>query len=67
MRLWDYGSQTFPVNPGREGIHMALMLDGSVEIYREEERKHIVSDRVVHANEFRVRKGRIVVPGDPGY
>jgi len=67
VRLWDYGSQTFPVNPGTEGIHMALKVDGSLELFREQDRAHIVADRVVTAREFRVRQGRILLPDDPDY
>lgn len=67
VRLWDYGSQTFPVNPGKKGIHMALKVDGSIELFRESERSHVLADRVVTAREFRVRDGKIVQPGEPGY
>ncbi len=67
MRLWDYGAQTFAVNPGREGIHMALKVDGSVEMWRASERNHIVADRVITTPEFRIRQGRFVMPGEPGY
>jgi hypothetical protein len=67
VRLWDYGNQTFPVNPGKRGIHMALKVDGSLEIFREDNRSHVLAERVVTTREFRVRQGRIVVPGDPGY
>jgi R3H domain len=67
VRLWDYGSQTFPVNPGPQGIHMALKADGSIEMLRNEDRSHVVSDRLVTTHEFRVRNGKILIPGDPGY
>jgi len=67
VRLWDYGNQTFPVNPGPRGLHMALKVDGSLEIFREEERAHILADRVITSHEFRVRQGKLLVPGDPGY
>ena len=67
VRLWDYGNQTFPVNPGKNGIHMALKVDGSLEIFREAERSHVLAERVVTSREFRVRQGRILMPGDPGY
>ncbi len=67
VRLWDYGIQTFTVNPGEKGIRMALKIDGSVELYREGEKKNIIADRVVEASEFRVRKGKILVPGESGY
>lgn len=67
VRLWDYGNQTFNVKPGPNGVHMALKVDGSIEILREEERAHVLSDRLVTSHEFRVRKGKILVPGDPDY
>ena len=67
VRLWDFGVQTFNVTPGEKGIHMALKIDGSVELYREGEKKNIIADRVIEATEFRVRKGKIVVPGEAGY
>ena len=67
VRLWDYGSQTYNINPGKKGIHLALKSDGSVELWREEDKKHILADRLVEATEFRVRKGKILVPGDTGY
>jgi hypothetical protein len=66
-RLWDYGSQTFPVNPGKKGIHMALKVDGSIEMYREQDRSHVLADRVITAREFRVREGKLVMPGESGY
>lgn len=66
-RLPDYGSQDFPVNPGSEGIHLALKDDGSLEIFRESDRPHIVSDRIVTAGPVRVRQGQILQPGDAGY
>ncbi|MDH5752472.1 MAG: hypothetical protein OEZ59_08655 [Deltaproteobacteria bacterium] len=66
-RLWDYGSQTFNVNPGEKGLRMALKVDGAVEIWSESEKKNIVADCLVTAREFRVRKGKILQPGDEGY
>jgi R3H domain len=67
VRLWDFGSQTFPVNPGPNGIHMALKSDGSLEIFRPEERSHVLAERVITSREFRVRQGQLLMPGDPGY
>lgn len=67
VRLWDFGVQTFNVTPGEKGIHMALKIDGSVELYREGEKRNIIADRVVEATEFRVRKGKFLVPGESGY
>lgn len=66
-RLWDFGTQTFRINPGSEGLHMALKLDGSVELFEAADKKHIITDRVVKSSEFRIRRGRIVEPGEPGY
>ena len=66
-RLWDFGNQVFPVNPGSKGIHLALKLDGTVEIYQASEKKHIVDDRVVTSKAIRIRKGKILQPEDPGY
>jgi len=67
VRLWDYGTQTFPVNPGANGIHMALKVDGSLELFRERDRAHILADRVITSREFRVRQGKLLMPDDPGY
>lgn len=67
VRLWDYGNQTFSVDPGKDGIRMALKVDGSVEIWRESERAQVLADRVVTTREFRVRKGKLLQPGEPGY
>jgi hypothetical protein len=66
-RLWDYGSMSFPVNPGDKGIRIALKVDGSVELWREEEKGQIVAERLVTANQFRIRQGKILQPGEPGY
>jgi hypothetical protein len=60
----DFGAQTFPVNPGPEGIRLALMSDGSVQLYNEDEKHRILSDRLVHARQIRVRGGKIVTPED---
>ncbi len=66
-RLWDFGSQTFPVNPGENGVHIAVKRDGSIEIFQEKDRSHVVAERVVTARQFRVRKGKILQPGEPGW
>ena len=66
-RMWDFGSQNFNVNPGQHGIRMALKIDGSVEIWRASEQSHIITDRVVTTQEFRIRQGKIVMPGEAGY
>jgi len=67
VRLWDFGNQTFRLQPGKNGVRMALKVDGSVEIWREAESSHIIADRVVESSEFRIRQGRILVPGEAGY
>jgi hypothetical protein len=64
-RALDYGSQTFPVNPGRSGVRMALKRDGSIELYQERDKSQVVSERLVTAREIRVRDGKILQPGDP--
>ena len=66
-RAWDFGSQIFPVKPGPEGVHIALKVDGSVELYRDADKNHVVADRVVTARQFRIRGGKIVQPGEPGW
>jgi hypothetical protein len=66
-RLWDYGSQTFTVNPGRNGVRMGLKVDGSVEILRAGERAQVLAERLITAREFRIRDGQLLQPGDPGY
>jgi hypothetical protein len=66
-RAWDFGSQIFPVKPGPEGVHIALKVDGSVELYREADKNYVVADRVVTARQFRIRGGKIVQPGEPGW
>lgn len=66
-RAWDFGSQTFPVKPGPAGVHIALKVDGSVELYREADKNYVVADRVVTARQFRIRGGKIVQPGEPGW
>jgi hypothetical protein len=66
-RAWDFGSQTFPINPGKNGVHIAVKRDGSIEIFQEKDRNHVVADRVVTARQIRVRKGKIVQPGEPGW
>ena len=67
VRLWDFGSQSFTVNPGENGIHLALKIDGSVEIWNEREKNQIIADRVVNTNEIRIRQGKILIPGEAGY
>ena len=64
-RLWDFGVQTFPVNPGKEGIRLALKSDGSLEVWSEAERHRILDDRLVTSRQVRIRNGKIVTPDDP--
>ncbi len=66
-REWDFGTITYPVNPGKEGLHLALKVDGSLEIWREGQHHLVVDDRVVTARQVRIRKGKIVQPGEPGW
>ena len=66
-RLWDFGSLTLAVNPGEDGLRMALKVDGSVEIWREDQSRLTLDDKVVKARQIRIRKGKIVEPGEPGW
>lgn len=66
-RKWDYGNQTFPIEPGDKGLRLALKIDGSLEVWRESEEDYIIFDRMVTAREVRVRDGKIVQPGEPGW
>lgn len=67
VRLWDFGTQTFRIKPGPDGLRMALKVDGSIEIWRDAEKPYIVTDRIVTTSEFRIRQGKIVMPEEPGY
>jgi hypothetical protein len=64
-RLWDFGAQSFPINPGTEGVRLALKQDGSLEIWNEGDKHRYVSERLVTSRQVRVRKGKIIVPSDP--
>ncbi len=66
-KLWDFGVQTFPINPGADGVRLMLKLDGSLEIYDEASKHQILHDRVVSHRQIRVRKGKITTPDDPGW
>lgn len=66
-RLWDFGTTTLPVNPGEEGLRMALKVDGTVEIWQENQSHLVLDDKLVTARQIRVRKGKIVQPGEPGW
>ena len=64
-KLWDFGAQTFPVNPGPEGIHLALKVDGAIEVWSEGDRHRVVDERHVTSRQIRIRQGKIVTPDDP--
>lgn len=66
-REWDFGTITYAVNPGEDGLRLALKLDGSLEIWREGNTHHIVDERLVTSRQVRIRKGKIVQPGEPGW
>ncbi len=66
-RKWDYGNQTFPIEPGKDGLRLALKSDGSLEVWRASEEDYIVFECMVTAREVRVRDGKIVQPGEPGW
>ena len=66
-RLWDFGSLTLPVNPGDDGLRMALKVDGSVEIWRQNQSHLVLAERVVTSSQIRIRKGKIVQPGEPDW
>jgi hypothetical protein len=66
-RLWDFGSLTLPVNPGNDGLRMALKVDGSVEIWQQHQSHLVLAERVVTASQIRIRKGKIVQPGEPDW
>jgi len=64
-RLWDFGNQTFPINPGKDGVQLVLKTDGSLELGDDENQRNVVDSRLVTAKEVRIRGGKIVQPGDP--
>ena len=66
-KLWDFGMQTYPVNPGAEGIRLALKMDGSVEIWQEKDRHQVLDEKLVTAKQIRIRSGKILEPGDQGW
>ncbi len=66
-RKWDFGSQTLPVNPGEDGLRMALKVDGTVEIWQESQQHLVLHERVVRARQIRIRNGRIIEPGEDGW
>ena len=66
-RSVDYGTQTFAVAPGAEGLRIALMHDGAIEIWREKEQGRVIDERFVTASALRIRQGRIIQPGEAGW
>ena len=66
-RLWDFGSQTFPINPGADGVRLALKTDGSIELVGEGRQYNVLDEQLVTAREIRIRKGKIVQPGEPNW
>ena len=66
-RLWDFGSQTFPVNPGSDGVRLALKVDGSIELVLDGKTHNILDEQLVTSKEIRIRKGKIVQPGEPNW
>ena len=66
-RLWDFGSQTFPINPGKDGVRLALKTDGSIELIGEGKQYNVLDEQLVTAKMIRIRKGKIVQPGEPNW
>lgn len=66
-KLWDFGTQTLAVNPGGDGLRMALKVDGSVEIWQESQSHLVLDERLVTTSQIRIRKGKILQPGEPGW
>jgi hypothetical protein len=66
-RLLDFGTITYPVSPGEQGLRLALKVDGSLEIWREGQTHLVLDERVVTARQVRIRKGKIVQPGEPDW
>jgi len=66
-RLPDFGSQMFKVKATPEGTHLMLLEDGSLLLHDDKEKGQIVDHRVVQSNYVRVRKGKILVEGEPGW
>jgi hypothetical protein len=65
VRMWDFGTQTFPINPGPDGVHLALKQDGSIELWNEDDKHRYVTDRHVTSRQIRIRQSKIVMPDDP--
>ncbi len=63
-RMLDFGAQTFPVNPGDEGLHLALKMDGTIELWQERDQHQVVDHRLVTSSQIRIRNGKIVTPDD---
>ena len=66
-RAWDFGTQSIAVDPGEAGLRIALKTDGSVEIFRDADRHLDLDQKLVTTRQFRIRGGKIVVPGDPAW
>ncbi|MBI3992778.1 MAG: hypothetical protein HY342_05865 [Candidatus Lambdaproteobacteria bacterium] len=66
-RKWDFGTQSFPIHPGQGGVHLALKLDGSIEMFREEDKDYVLDHAMVTAHEIRIRNGKILQPGEEGF
>ncbi len=66
-RAWDFGTITYPVDPGPDGLRLALLVDGSLEIWRERQSRMVLHERVVKARQVRIRNGKIVEPGETGW
>lgn len=61
----DFGTRTFFVNPGKQGLRMALKMDGTVELSRPGEERYTLHERIVTTRQIRIRQGKIVQPEDP--
>ncbi len=63
-RSLDFGAQTFPINPGEEGLHLALKMDGTIELWQERDSHQVLDHRLVTTRQIRIRNGKIVTPED---
>ena len=66
-RMVDFGTQTFPVSAGKDGLHLALKMDGSIELWDERATRDVLHDRLVTSAESRIRNSKIVTPDDPDW
>lgn len=67
VKLWDFGAQTFPINPGPDGVRLALKQDGSLEIWNDADKHRYLAERLVTSRQVRIRKSKIVTPDDPDW